>query len=490
MLSTLVTMSFEVCLLVLALVILLMDAFGYPVKRNLGYLAALGILATGLLGSHLWGVHTTLFGGMWILDPLAFFFKEVFLLLTFIVALVSLDYFEKKSRYQGEYYTILVLVCLGMTMLVSSAELVTLFVSLELISIPLYVLAGFLKHDLKSNEAGIKYFLLGAFASGIIVFGMSLIYGATGTTLLSDIAKRILELGAGSALGSNPMNLALLVGALFLVVGFGFKIAAAPFHMWAPDVYQGAPTPVTALISVGPKCAGIAIIARVFLGSLLHLQSSGAFQLDWRTALALLAVLSMTVGNLAALPQINMKRLLAYSGIAQIGYLLVGLAAATPNGLTAVLFYVVVYALTNLGAFGVVILHATYTRSEEIDDYAGLAKRSPTMAFVLLLAFLSMAGAPPLAGFVGKFFLFTAAYQAGLWWLVIIAVINSVISLFYYLKVLRVCYFEEPTRQTPMVIPAPFRLSLGISILAIVFLGLLPAYFFLVDNISRSFFGI
>jgi len=488
-------MPIELCLLAIALVVLLMDMWGYPVKRNLGYFAALGLLSTMLFSApRLWGIKHTLFGGMWILDPLALFFKELFLLLTFMVILISIDYVERKISNPGEYYAILLMVCMGTCMLVSSGELLTLFISLELVSIPLYILAGFRKDNLRSNEAGIKYFLLGAFASAIILFGISLIYGLTGTTSLEKIMHYIIAMGK-----SAPAEIiaapglaapALIAGMLFLLVGFAFKIAAAPFHMWAPDVYQGSPTPVTAMISVAPKCAGIAIIVRVFLGTFYEQGLGTGFNLDWKIVLAILAMLSMTIGNLAALPQTNIKRLLAYSGIAQIGYLLVGLTAASPAGLTAVIFYVAIYALTNLGAFAVVILYARYSGSEEIDDYAGLARRSPPMAFIMLLALLSMAGIPPLAGFVGKFFLFAAAYQAGLWWLVIIAIINSVISLFYYLKVLRVCYFEEPRQDAPMPIPAPFRLSLGISLAAIAVLGLLPPYYSLVDRVSKTFFGL
>ncbi|MBI2252691.1 MAG: NADH-quinone oxidoreductase subunit N, partial [Armatimonadetes bacterium] len=347
----------------------------------------------------------------------------------------------------------------------SSNELITLFVSLELVSIPLYILASFNRNDQKSAEAGLKYFLLGALSSGILLYGMSLIYGTLQTTFLTNILLKLSKL--------EEFPLALILGLIFVLAGLGFKIASAPFHMWAPDVYQGAPTPITAFISIGPKAAGIAVLSRLFLGYFITLKP------DWTFILSILSIFSMTIGNLAALSQTNFKRMLAYSGIAQIGYILIGLTSASVSGLSGVLFYILIYALTNLGAFSIIIIYALETGSEEIKDYAGLVKRSPLLASILFLALLSLAGVPPLSGFIGKFYLFTSAFQAKLYFLVFMGIINSVISLYYYLSV--------SLEDTPLKVNFSFKLALSLALIGIVFLGLYPPLMEAIEKISKAF---
>lgn len=465
----------EVGILSLALLVLFLDLLlEANSKKFLGYISLIGILFLAYYNLKLNpSAHEILFNGMFIFDSLAQFFKEIFYIITFIVILISLDYFEKHFKKRGEYFSIILFILLGMNLLASSNELITLFVSLELISIPLYILASFNRNDQKSAEAGLKYFLLGALSSGILLYGMSLIYGTLQTTFLTNILLKLSKL--------EEFPLALILGLIFILGGLGFKIASAPFHMWAPDVYQGAPTPITAFISIGPKAAGIAVLIRLLLGYFITLKP------DWTFILSILSIFSMTIGNLAALSQTNFKRMLAYSGIAQIGYILIGLTSASVSGLSGILFYILIYALTNLGAFSIIIIYALETGSEEIKDYAGLVKRSPLLASILFLALLSLAGIPPLSGFIGKFYIFTSAVQSKLYFLAFMGIINSVISLFYYLSVLKYVFFEKPLEDTPLKVNFSFKLALSLALIGIVFLGLYPPLMESIEEISKAF---
>jgi NADH-quinone oxidoreductase subunit N len=358
---------------------------------------------------------------------------------------------------EGEYFLVLIAAVLGMNLMASAADLIMLYLALEMTSIGLYALAGFLRENDKSAESGLKYFLFGAFTSSVMLYGFSLLYGFTGQTNLYALS---------AALSGLPPEASLLA-LLLVLVGFGFKVSAVPFHFWAPDVYEGAPTPVTAFLSVASKAAGFAVLIRVLLAVFPGVEGT------WTTLIAVISALTMTLGNVIALTQRNIKRLLAYSSIGQAGYMLMGLAALSTNGLAAILYYLGMYTLTNLAAFGVIVLVSRVTGSDEIADYSGLSRRSPGLALALLVAFLSLGGIPPLAGFFGKFYLFTAVMQTGsLVWLVVVAVLNAFIGLYYYLVVLKVVYLGTPKDETAMYpVPRPYTLALWLCALGVIFVG-------------------
>ncbi len=392
-----------------------------------------------------------IFGGMLRDDWLAFTFRVLFLFAAAITALLSTG--VQGIRQKGEFYALLVIATLGMNLMASAADLVMLYLAIETTSIPLYVLAGFLKQDNKSTESGLKYFLFGALTSTVMLYGFSLLYGLAGATNLYALAEQF-RVGAVSAW--------VLAGAVILVlVGFGFKVSMVPFHFWSPDVYEGAPTPITAFVSTASKAAGFAVLVRVLLAAF------PAVQAYWVPALSVLAVLTMTLGNLLALSQKNIKRLLAYSSIAHAGYVMIGLVSLSVFGVTSVVFYLAAYMVTNLAAFAVVILFSRAAGSEEIKDYAGLSRRSPGLALVLLVALLSLAGMPPLAGFVGKVYVFAAAVESGLIWLAFVGVINAIIGLYYYLTVLKVVYLyrseheDRPVGRAAHVRAGARRLRVG-----------------------------
>ncbi|MBL8057945.1 MAG: NADH-quinone oxidoreductase subunit N, partial [Anaerolineales bacterium] len=393
-------------------------------------------------------------GGMLRNDLTAFVFRVLFLFAGAVTALISVD--SPTLGKAGEYYLVLIAAVLGMGLMASAADLLMLYLAIEMTSIGLYALAGFLRENDKSAESGLKYFLFGAFTSSIMLYGFSLLYGFTGQTNLYAV---------GAALAAMPLEAALLA-LLLVLVGFGFKVSAVPFHFWAPDVYEGAPTPVTAFLSVASKAAGFAVLIRVLLAVFPGIEGT------WTTLIAVIAALTMTVGNVIALTQKNIKRLLAYSSIAQAGYMLMGLAALSANGLAAILYYLGMYTLTNLVAFGVIVLVSRITHSDEIADYAGLSRRSPGLALALLVAFLSLGGIPPLAGFFGKFYLFTSVMQSGLVWLAIVGVLNAIVSLYYYLIVLKVVYLGEP-KDAAVVYPVsrPYTFALWACAMGVIFVG-------------------
>lgn len=457
----------EILLLLLAVVILAADLILPKGRRGiLGWLGAAGlaaILVAALFFSRPEAEQGLIFGGMLRHDWLAFTFKVVFLFSGAVACLLSLGVKEVHDR--GEYYALLVFSTLGMTLMASAADLIMLYLSIESTSIPLYVLAGFIKRDEKSTESGMKYFLFGALTSTVMLYGFSLLYGFAGETNLYRLA---------SIYQTGQLSPVVLVGtALLVLVGFGFKVAAVPFHFWTPDVYEGAPTPITAFVSTASKAAGFAVLLRVFLTVFAPLQD------QWVTLISILAVLTMTLGNLLAIPQRNIKRLLAYSSIAQAGYVLIGVASVTSGanavfGPASALFYLGVYMLTNIAAFVVVVVVTNETGTENLYEMAGLSKRSFWLALGMMLAMLSLGGVPPLAGFFAKFYVFQAAVGSGLVWLAIVGVLNAILGLYYYLIVIRVIFVDPSQGElTAVRMPLTLRTGLFVTTAGILILGVL-----------------
>ncbi|MHC4139940.1 MAG: NADH-quinone oxidoreductase subunit N [Planctomycetota bacterium] len=415
-----------------AIVILLIDVFYRKTfKNNMGYISFLVVVATGVVAYTQIGQNVYSFSNMFVVDNFSVFFNLVFLFSTAIIILMSDNYIKQEGVNYGEYYTLLLFATVGMMLMAGGADLLTIFLGLEIMSISLYVLAGFTRDKVRSNEASLKYFLLGAFVTGFLLYGIALLYGATGTTNLKGIAAFIAE---NSGL-SNPM---IVAGASLLIIGFGFKIACVPFHKWSPDVYEGSPTPVTAFMSIGPKAAAFAVFMRVFLVALPGLEQK------WSIVLWILAVLTMTVGNLVAISQTNIKRMLAYSSIAHAGYALVALIVGGEFGIASLLFYMLAYTFMNLGAFAIIIvLGKKGEENANIEDFSGLGYKHPLLAVAMCIFMFSLAGIPPLVGFIGKFYIFSAAIKSGFIILAIIGMINSVISVYYYLRVTVVIYMKK-----------------------------------------------
>ncbi|HEU5193300.1 MAG TPA: NADH-quinone oxidoreductase subunit N [Methylomirabilota bacterium] len=433
-------------------------------KTHLGGVALAGIVGALLAVVARWGTEARAFRDMVLLDNYALFFDLVICYAAALIVMLSMDYLGRTGNESGEYYSLLLFSTSGMMLMASAGDLIVVFLALELMSLSLYVLSGLFKSRLTAGEASMKYFLLGAFASAFLLYGIALLYGATGSTNLDRIAA------AAATRNAEPM---VLIGLGMLLVGFGFKISSVPFHMWAPDVYEGAPTTVTALIATGSKAGAFAAMIRVLVVAL-----RGATP-DWSALLWALAVLTMTVGNVVALAQSNLKRLLAYSSIAHVGYMLMGLVAGGTAGAGAILFYMLAYTFTTVGAFGVIALCARAgEEAVEVTDYAGLARRHPLLAATLTVFMLSLVGIPPLAGFVSKFYLFSSAVRAGHVWLTVIAVLNSSVAAYYYLRVIVYMYMREPDGDPIAVTPSlAGGLALTLAVIGIVVLGFMPAPF-------------
>jgi NADH-quinone oxidoreductase subunit N len=434
-------------------------------KELLGWLALAGIVPALLLTLTQWNRPSTAFISadgttMVLLDNFAVFLNVIYLLTALLAILISLEYVQRARFGRSEYYALMLFSVSGMMLMGMANDLILVFLALELLSIPLYILSGFDQNSRESEESALKYFLLGAFASGFLVFGIALMYGAVGTTNLAGIVA-----GFGS---SGPLGMAAVA---MLLVGFGFKVGAVPFHMWTPDVYEGAPTTVTAFMSVGAKVAGFAALMRLFIGTI------GGWGEQWIMAVALLSAITMIVGNVAAVAQQNIKRMLAYSGIAHAGYILMAVAAAArnPQGVSAALFYMFAYLFTNLGAFAIVV---AMERQEGkygllLDDYKGLAKRHFGLALVLAYFMLSLIGIPLTGGFTGKFYIFRTAVEANLVWLVVIGALTSVVSAYYYMRVVFYSFmYDGPGDVQPL--PGALRVALGASLVATVLLGFFP----------------
>lgn len=431
-------------------------------KVWLAYLAVVGLIvpAAGVwLASRAPGAS---FFGTLVVDPLATVFQGIFLVSLALVILASIDYVHRRTRYPGEFYALLLFATLGAMFLASGNELITLYVALELTSISQYILAGFLKGDSASSEAGIKYLLLGALSSAVLLYGIVLIYGATGTTGLPGIRD---------ALASETTSPIALAGMVFLLAGFGFKVAMVPFQLWVPDVYQGAPTPVTAFLSVSSKAAGFVVLLRVFGTALQPLAT------DWTTAFAILAAITMTVGNIGALRQTNVKRLMGYSSVGQAGYALAGLSAAQHATTSGLVYFLIAYAITNLGVFIAIIHFSDRLGTDNLADYAGLSRRAPFSCLALTIALLSLVGLPPMAGFWSKVYLFLTVFQAGQTGLVIVGLLNSALAAYYYLKIVHAMYLREPIDHQPISADAPLAIALVFAIVGVFVVGLLPGPF-------------
>ncbi len=466
----------EIGLTALALVVLFADIYGsLATRRNVVIISALGMALLALVpliwmpDPALYENGALLWGGMVNYDPLSQMFKVMLLLAGAVTCLMAAG--DKGVGDKGEFYLIVIVATLGGLMMSSAADLILVFVALETLSIPLYMLASFRRGDQRSSESGMKYFLYGAFASAIMLFGFSLLYGFAGTTNLAGIATAMNG-------GLDDGLVAVMTALVMVVVGFGFKLSAVPFHFWTPDVYEGAPTPVTAFVSVSSKAASFALLLR-FLTAVFpaDLAVAGVVMQDfWVNLLVVVSIVSMTLGNVVALRQSNIKRLLAYSSIAQAGYTLIGVVALQGANdslaVASVSFYMFMYVFTNLLVFGGVILFIARTDTEEISDLAGLNRRSPWLALFITIGLLSLGGIPPAAGFFGKFFLFQAAVNSNLVGLALIAVTNAIIALYYYLVIIKVMYVDVgPDDDKPIVIPRVYGWSLGITALIVILLG-------------------
>ncbi|MDK2894437.1 MAG: NADH-quinone oxidoreductase subunit [Moorella sp. (in: firmicutes)] len=428
-------------------------------RRGIGYVAAAGLAGLMVVAFSMRDASGVVLGG-YVIDPFGTYFKVLFLAAALLTAVCSFEYVEKMGFNQGEYYALLVLATLGMMVLASSGELISLYLGLELMTITFCILAAYRLDDAKSAEAGIKYVLLGAMSSAILLYGLSLVYGASGSTVIKEIAQAVATGGASPA---------LLLGTIFLLAGFAFKVTAVPFHMWSPDVYEGAPTPVTGFLSVASKAAGFAALVRVFFGALPDLHNF------WVQLFIALAVLTMVLGNLVAIPQTNIKRLLAYSSISQAGYLLLGVVSFSVLGIGAIMYYAMLYVFGNMGAFMAATAFYNTDGSDEIRDYAGLARRSPLVAAVMLFSLLSLAGIPPMAGFVGKFYLFMAIISQGYIWLAILGILMSMVSVYYYLLVAKAMYLGNPPEGSRPVRVAPgLQVAMIVSLLVLFLLGIYP----------------
>jgi NADH-quinone oxidoreductase subunit N len=429
-------------------------------KEQLAYLSVTGLVLT--LGCLAWfdvnHVSGALFGNMFVLDRMAIFFKIFILGATILVILTSVEYVNRFTLFRGEYYVLVVMSAIGMMFMASANDLLSVFVSLEFSTLGFYVLVSYLREDLASNEAGLKFFILGVFAAGLFAYGISLVYGETGQLVFSEM----------SSAQATP---GLIIGFLLIFAALGFKIGAVPFHSWIPDTYHGAPTPVTAFLSIAPKGAALVILLRIFLVAL------ASFKPVWVYLLVAVSIVSMTYGNIVAIAQRNIKRLLAYSGIAQIGTVLIGLAAGTKMGSDAILFYLLAYLFANIGAFAVVIAVSHAIGRDEIEDYRGLNRRSPFLAFSMLLFLLSLAGVPPLAGFIGKLYIFIAAIKEGLYTLITVGLINIVISMYYYLIVVKQMYINEPADPSPIKISRPMKAVIYVGLAGTLVIGIYPQPF-------------
>jgi NADH-quinone oxidoreductase subunit N len=451
-----------------AIILMILDLF-VPAdkKRWIAWLSLVGIVLAFIQSVGLWGYERGTFAAegsapMVVVDNYSVFFNIILLLTAFLTVLFSVNYLRKANIERGEYYYLMLFSISGMMLMGMSNDLILIFLALELLSIPLYVLSGFALPRLDSEESAMKYFLLGAFSSGFLVFGIALIYGATGTTSLPEVLSNI---GGAGSLG--------LAGAVLVLVGLAFKVAAVPFHMWTPDVYEGAPTSVTGFMSVGAKVAGFAAMIRIFIYALPELSDA------WVPAVAVIAALTMIFGNVIALAQQNIKRMLAYSSIAHAGFIMMGVAAgiSSEQGMSAALFYMFAYLFTNLGAFAVVV---TVERQEGqgvmLDDYKGLYKRSPLLALALAYFMLSLTGVPPTGGFTAKFAVFGAAIDAGMLWLAIVGVITSVVSAYFYLRVVYYSFMYDGEGE--LAVRPPAAVAVAVAVVATFLLGIFPGPLF------------
>lgn len=457
----------EILLIILAAVVLVYGR--QPTgsrRRNVGLLTAWGVFVILLVTAALsfagvpGSAPTEIWGGMFRNDAITLIFRIMFLSAVLVTSLLTVDV---RRLQHGEFYALILLAVVGFNLMAAAADIVLLYLALETASISFYVLAGFATDARRSPEAGIKYFVFGAFASAVMLYGLSFLYGLTGGE------TNIYRLAAATF--ANLDNPLLLLASIMVIVGFGFKVSAVPFHFWAPDVYEGAPTSTTAILSTASKTAGFAVFLRLFLAGVM----GGQGDQNWWGLLVVMSILSMVLGNMGAIFQTNIKRMLAYSGVAQAGYVLIGLVSFTPDGAGGAMFYLFMYIFTNIAAFGVIILLSNVTGTDEVKDLSGLSRRSPYLALVMLLALLSLGGIPPTAGFFGKFFIFRAAVESGLWWLALIGVLNAFVALYYYLSLAKYIYlYRSEEEDQPIPVSRAAAIGLAICTLAILYLGVLP----------------
>jgi NADH-quinone oxidoreductase subunit N len=453
----------SIVLSVFGIAVMVLEPFVGPSKKKaLAWLALAGVIAAMFAIVPMAENRGQWYSNLWIVDDFDIFLHFVFLLIAAITILTSADYLSRENMNHPEFYALLLFATAGMLMMAASNELMMVFLGLEILSIATYVMAGFRRTDLRSNESALKYFLLGSFSSAFFLYGVALIFGATGSTNLTVIAESLRSTAA-------PVGLVEASAALMLIA-LCFKVAVAPFHVWTPDVYEGAPTPVTGFMSVGPKAAGFAVLFRVFLTAFPSIQDR------WASAIWVIAALTMVLGNVIAVVQPNIKRMLAYSSIAHAGYVAVAFAAVSDRGVSAALFYLLAYSLMNLGAFAIVtMLGRSEDKLVNLSDFAGLAAKRPGLAAVLSVFLLSLAGVPGTAGFAGKFFIFRAALESSMVWLVIIGVITTVISFYYYLYVIVQMYMREPKDEfADVTTPLSVKAALLVSIAGTIYLGILP----------------
>ncbi len=455
----------EIIVIVGACVLLMFAAVRGKRFGSLIFWASLATVAGAAIATFwLAGEPRPVYGGMFVVDGFSVFFKAVFYLATGLCILMSPRYLEEEDIARGEYYVLMLFALAGMMIMASGLDLVSIYVGLELQALCIYVLTGFIRHEKRSNEAALKYVILGSLSSGIFLYGLSLIYGITGTTQLTDMAA---ALSSGDA--HDP---ALVLATVFLVTGLVFKVGAVPLHMWVPDVYEGAPTTITAFMSVGSKAAGFAILLRIFLDAM-----APAAEI-WVVIVAVIAVLTMALGSFVALVQSKIKRMLAYSSIAHAGFALLGLVAGGPDGVASVMLYLLIYAFMNLGIFAIIIMMRTGDiNGEEIEDYAGLAKSHRGLALLMLIFLFSLAGIPPTAGFFAKFYILVAVVEQGYVALAVIAVLLSAVSAYFYIRIVMLMYMKEEARPFELALSPSLRLAIAITGAGTVGIGLFPSWF-------------
>jgi len=490
----------EICLVALLAAVLLYDRALKPVnRRNVGLVSAWGAFAILLVTLGMWllfdipdnqqalSVNSLFWGGMIRNDLITLVFRIMFLVALLITSLITIDV---KRLQRGEFYALLIAATIGFSLMAASADLIMIYIALETASISSYVLAGFMTENDQSAEAGMKYFVYGAVATGLMLYGMSLLHGIF--TSVGVPSTNIYELGLVlSNAGTIPpeANGVILLAAALIIVGFGFKISAVPFHFWTPDVYNGAPTSFTAFVSTASKAAGFAIFLRVLTAGTFGAPGQESL---WWALLISMCVITMTLGNFAAIFQNDIKRLLAYSSIAQAGYAMIGLVAFTPDGSGATMFYLLMYVFTNIAAFGVIILIYNVSGTNDLRDLYGLNRRSPYLALVMLFALLSLGGIPPTAGFIGKFFVFKAAVEAGYWWLALLGILNAFVALYYYLSIVKYMYlYRSDSEDVPIPVSRAAQIGLAVSVFFIIFLGIYagPA-FDLTREAANAFFTL
>jgi NADH-quinone oxidoreductase subunit N len=466
----------ELTLICVGLILMLLDL----ITKKKEIIAVVGIAGTIVALYSTYNLYyfiepQSVFSNMFVLDGYSNFFKLIFYLNVILTICISFKYMKIEKASFGEYYALLMFATTGMMIMASAADLIVLYLGLELMALSTYILAGLIRKQPRSNEAALKYFFLGAFSSAFLLYGISLTYGLTGTTNLHGIADSLQALN----INGDPI---IYLGLIFIIVAFGFKIALVPFHMWAPDVYEGAPTSITAFMSVGPKAAGFAVMGRVLFDAF------GGMHVQWANILIPLSVLTMAVGSIIALAQSNIKRMLAYSSIAHAGYMLLGIIAGTPQGLTSTVTYLMIYTFMNIGAFAIVImLRREGFQGENLEDYMGLAKSHPLASALMLIFMFSLTGIPPTAGFIGKFYVFMEVIKSGYTYLAIIAVIFSAISAFFYLRIVMYMYMRDPKEEVMLTNSPPMSFALAVTTMMVLILGVFPS--FLLNLVRYSILG-